>query len=757
LRGIRRLGDSFSSPSQRQSTLSPRFGSSITSEYANQIKIAIIAISTLLIYFNDFYLTGSEALSSNYYNYVVLIPLMSGYLIYRKRKILSAILQNRDETYFNFNVAAGLGSLAVSVVLYMYGAVTSSPEDYHLISLEIFLGAAILLLFNRQTLKILLLPILLISAALPSAVEFGLSYWYQMAYLSAIPAAFVLKHLGLPVTSDLSNPLGPAIDITTSKGTSLPFVVSVASSGIYSLVGATLFFAFLGYIAKGPTWKKVVIFLSAYPLLLAVNIVREVILVSAAYLWGFAAFNAFHATSGIVLVFILTFFLLIIGERAFKLQIIPAKTILKYCSLCPDQFRNRSKFCANCGRFLGYSNNRLHSKDFLPAVAVCLVVLIFFTRLVPSVAVANAPTNTPLNHITDQSALNFLPKISGWNLKYQGVDYGYVEALSADAALAYDYASSQNSSLVINAEVLITSEVHIPQTSLISHCIKYFGATCATFYVQAEDVELLDQPPLVGQFMVFTYEPSYSEPTALIYWQEPALFNLGSSYETRMVQVQLLVPMSTLYGAHVINSQKNYTAAESFLLPLAIQTAKAWAPQGAISGLTNGVKKWSADVIFVAMLPSIAVWGIEKTESIKRWRTRRASDFLSQGTNSVTSPLTESMRDLLETIGITGARIRGAKKIMRKMTLREIVSSYKSMTGKEISFPDALTALTYAEYFGLAKRVIVDESDEPVLCWRFGTTLSNSQHASQDSKHGESKKKKKPGGLIPLISRIFTK
>lgn len=712
-----------SSPSYRSSRhlgLSPSLGSSITSQYATEIKIAIITISTVLIYFKDMYLIGSEALASNYYNYVVLIPFLSGYLIYRKRKVLSAVLPLRDETRFNINLAAGFGALVICIVLYMYGALTSSPEDYHLISLQIFLGASFLLLFNRQTLKLLLVPILLISTALPSAIEFGLSYWYQMAYLSAAPAVFLLKHVGLPVTFDVSNPVGPSIELRTSNGDVLSFIVSVASSGIYSLIGATVFFAFVGYIAMGSVWKKIALFLSAYPLLLVVNIVREVILVSAAYWWGEAAFNAFHATSGIVLVFILTFILLVVADRAFKLQIVPYRSVLKYCSVCSEQFRSKNRFCSNCGRFFGNLGNRLTSKDFFPVVAIGLMVLIFFSSLVPAVAVADAPTNTPLDSINATNAVYFLPQVSGWRLSYSGIDDVVMKALDADAALQFQYSATNNSQVFVNAEVQITSEVHIPQTSLISHCIAY-GYTCTTFYVLPEDVVLLDNPPVVGQFMAFKYAQINPDPVALIYWQEPAVFNLGSTYDTRTVQVQLAADMVLLSQQGLVKNATDYKGAENLLLPLATATAKYWAPQGAISGLTVGLKKWGVVIMGVSVIPAVLMVGKDQLMSYRKFGQRRIKSNGSVLAKSavIRSSLPEGMQSFLDCLHEIFEYSSNKKEDLTKgsMTLQEIASSYTRVTGSEISFADALTAMTYAEHLGIARKNVVDRLDEPVLVW----------------------------------------
>lgn len=689
---------------------SPSIVGSFLNEYAIQIKITIIAIATILIYFKDIYITGVEALSSDYYNYVVLIPILSGYLIYRKRKMLAAVLPVRDEHGNEINIATGLGALVVCIILYMYGAVTSSPEDYHLISLQIFLGASVLLLFNRQTLRILLLPIILISAALPSIIESGLSYWNDMAFLSAYPAAAILRFFGLNVSTTVTG-VGPSINVITSNGNTLSFVVSVASSGIYSLVGASLFFAFVGYIAKGELWKKITLFICAYPLLLAVNIARESILVSVAFFFGQSVFEAFHATSGIVLVFILTFILLVVGERLFKLQIIPSSHVTRYCSLCAEQFKNRNGFCANCGRFLNNKLTRIQSKDFISFVAIVLVVLVFFSPIIPSITVADAPIKTSLNSINSQNALHFLPQVKGWNLTFIQMDSEVVSALRADAAMDYEY-TSVNNSVIVNAVVQITSEIHIPQTSLQYNCLA-FRFSCANFYVYPEDVELVDQPPLVGQFMVFQDKQTFgSEVEALFYWQENALFNLSSSYATRVVQVQLIASMRVLTQSGIIRNANDYTGAENYLLPLAKATAEYWSAKGSSGNLTFGVKHWSSSVVAIAVLPSVILIGKDGIRRLERFRRR---DKLRK--TIIYPNLSLDLRELLDQLHNFQLE-QNKKDASTGMTLEKIISSYKARTEKEITFLDALTAMTYAENIGIARKRISDINDEPILTWK---------------------------------------
>ncbi len=130
------------------------------------IKITVIVLSTLIIFFQDIYVIGSDALASDYFNYVLIIPLLSLYLVYRKRQVLSALLPHIDDEGRGYlNYILGASGLAVSLIVYLYGAYTSFPLDYHLIALQIYLLSGILLLFNRQVLKIVAFPILLISTS----------------------------------------------------------------------------------------------------------------------------------------------------------------------------------------------------------------------------------------------------------------------------------------------------------------------------------------------------------------------------------------------------------------------------------------------------------------------------------------------------------------------------------------------------------------------------------------------------------------
>jgi exosortase/archaeosortase family protein len=680
-----------------------------------QVKIAILAAATILIYFQDLYITGSEALASDYYNYVLVIPVLAGYLIYRKRRVLAAVLPVRDDaaTGGYQNLAAGISALAVSVIMYLYGSVTSSPENFHLISLEIFLAAAVLLLFNRQTLRILLVPIFLVTAALPAAISFGLSYWIYMSWLSAIPAFEFFKIIGLHATLGTST-VGPAITISSASGSAYTFVVGVASSGIYSVVGATLFFAFVGYIAKGALWKKIALFVVAYPLLILVNVAREIVIISAAYEWGLAAFNVFHETSGIVLIFILVFLMLVLGQRAFNLEIFPTRSLLKYCSLCKDQLKARQTFCVSCGRFLGDTVAKFTNRDSLSILAIALIVILFSSSLIPKVSVASAPTNTALDSINSQNALTFLPTIPGWSLTYIGQDSYSRNALEADAYMLFTYASENASAPTqVTAVVQISAQTHTPETSLQFHPLN-FGLQTAQFYVQPEDVQLLDQPSIVGQYMVCLGAECGPYPFALMYWQEPALFNIGGYYDTRTIQVQLRQFTTNFVAEGVLRNASDYQGAERLLMPLAEATAKYWAPQGATSYLTLGVKKWGLPAIGLAIFPAALFIGIETMRNSSS--LRRKWWFLAKSQEKLTTNVGSLGEQSSAVLGFLRKKMMAESKSANDLD-RKIITVGEIIGVGQFTESDVVTALTYAEHLGVAKKLIVDDNNEPVQKW----------------------------------------
>ena len=121
-----------------------------------------------------------------------------------------------------------------------------------------------MLLFNRETMKQLLFPIVFLFFLMPLPSEIIYNIGAQLSILSSNLAFMMLQILGLPVS--MSSEYGtPAIILTQEAGTQISFTVDLACSGIYSLLGFFIFAIFLAYIVRDKTWKKGSILLLGIP------------------------------------------------------------------------------------------------------------------------------------------------------------------------------------------------------------------------------------------------------------------------------------------------------------------------------------------------------------------------------------------------------------------------------------------------------------------------------------------------------------
>lgn len=714
-------GKSLGSPNRTGSTtsLSQSFAK-VTRDYSIAIRAAIIAYAVIAIFLRDIYTVGADAIGSDYYNYVLVIPFLSAYLIYRERHLLAAVMTQRDDDrYSGLNTAVGVSALAVAVIVYLYGSGTTYTLDYHILALEIFVGASVLLLFNRRSLRLLGVPMLLFLAALPYLTEFGLSFWLAMSWLSVIPAQWILAHVvGLNVVVTLPSPNIPTLTLTTSSGIVDNFAIGVASSGVYSVAGFVLIIAFLGYIARGSLWKKVLLFVIAFPLLLVVNILREVILVGAANLWGVYAFNIFHATSGIVLVFIVTFALLVIGDRVLKLDFFPARRRPLPCALCDDERKREGyNFCANCGRFLKNASRKFSSADAAALAAILIVTLVLVATLAPAVTSATAPTKVPIQTISGSAADSLLPQIHGWNLTFVERDTYVQDALEQDAALVYTYsnftATNQNGSsksvdpIVINVAIQVAAgAMHTPEASLISYPV-LFGRSGVDVLTD-NGIQVSTQPYLLGKYFVYQQKGST---VAYIYWITRAAFSFGSYSDFRNVEISVWQNTTTLAQQGAIPSATDLSAIQQLLLPLARTIALFWQPLSSDSTVQLIFAKWSEPLLGLAVLPAFVVGG----RSLAR-RSGRDRGALARGLTGENRSFLESAKQARR---IEGVRFMGKVKKVGWPTVERILSVHEARTGEAISPLEATKRLTFLEHVGLVRSAIVpDASGEPLQVWK---------------------------------------
>ncbi len=475
--------------------------------------------------------------------------------------------------------------------------------------------------------------------------------------------------------------------------------MGVASSGIYSVVGFTLFALFVAYIAKGSILRRVVLFGLGFPILLLLNIARLVIIIGAANYLGITAFNIFHFTSGIVLVFVVTLVLLAVGDKFFKLQFFSPSQKVKPCPYCKQEYGLGHSFCLNCGRFYHSSKSSFSKHVLISFLTIALVLVIFLSSLTPAVAAAETPGSVNLTSLTPQSEMSLLPQVHGWNLSFVFRDTQIEEILQQDAALQYAY-TSLNSSGGSNAQLIVTvqisSTIHTPEDSLIQQPLLRGESPVTVF--EDRDVQILSSPPLAGRMFIYN-SPGTNDTIADFYWNLRSIFNFGSYSDFRNVQIGIVTSTSNLAAWGIIHNATDFDGVTKFYLPFAQYIAKFWESQSTTSLLAAGIKQWFSPLLVIAISPSAIFFGLSLY-----WRKKDSK--LKLGSYRDLYP---KDKQLFEAVSLASKE--------KLSTLDNILTRYTQMSNKEMSPSDVYLSLVYAEKLGFVKRVFEDSEGLPIQVW----------------------------------------
>jgi exosortase len=253
----------------------------------------------ILLIIGAFYLPIFQALFDTwmidpYYSHGFIVPLISGYIIWKKRKHL--VQSDKD-----FTVGAAL--LAAGLAVYGYGIINKSLFVSAL-SFLIVLSGYILSFYGRKNLQRLLFPIAFLLFMIPTPYQDYASTYLQS--VTASSSASMLRVFGIPVVNNGSQ---------LSLGTETIFVIGDPCSGLRTMLALFALAAVFAYIIEGSAWKRWVIFLFALPIALAANILRVVLILSIAYYYGEElAMTVFHDFSSIFLFLVAFIFLIVISR-----------------------------------------------------------------------------------------------------------------------------------------------------------------------------------------------------------------------------------------------------------------------------------------------------------------------------------------------------------------------------------------------------------------------------------------------------------
>jgi len=676
-----------------------RLNEADTNLKTNGLYILTAASTTLIIlivYSRDLAIIAKEALRNEALSHILLIPFLAGFLFCLKRDMVKATLalhRHLEKGKINIEEIIGVSLCLVAFLTYWYGSYTFHPLEYHLLSLPIFLVGVTMILFNLKTVIALIYPIVFLFFLVPPPTELTYYLGGALANFNTQASHIILKSLGLPVT--LSSSYGPpTLTLTTSLGNPTSFTIDLPCSGIYSLIGFTVFTVFLAFITSTTPMRKTGVLLLGFVILDFLNITRITAVISAAYLFGEQlAMALFHTLAGFLLIFIGIIITLFVAEKIFNVQILPTRKELPQCPECEKRSTFQS-FCLNCGNLRNSSGvqiSKLFIAKILLLVLGCFIASISINA--PTFAIAQGPIDITSNPTLENST-NIFPQIPGYNLAFLYRDTDFERTAHQDASLVYAYfpTTRNNTKSTIFATIGVAdsiSNLHSWEVCLISMQIAR-GQYPLVSVLDQRDIQLLPEVPLIARYLVFESPQKYTQVT--LYWYEKATFRTGISVASKYVRISLIILTQT---------GTPYERYKDELLDVGRQTASHWEPLKNQSLISLGIP---AQQILLAS--SIAFVAFTKTaqstyEKMKRTNNQKIfQNFASQREKLILQTIQELAQE------------------EKKMETREIKTAIEKKLGESLELEDLSNILNKLEEYGFIRKDIASVENRPKMIWK---------------------------------------
>ncbi len=247
------------------------------------LKSAIIVACLVILYFSVLQGLVSDWLRLPDFSHGFLIPIVSFYFVYERRKELSAL--NRSSNWI------GLPLFLFGIVLLLLGNLATEYFTMRF-SILVVLGGVILFLLGREFFKTLLFPIVFLIFMIPIPSVLMDRITFPMQLFASKVAAKSLYLVGIPALREGN--------IILLANTSLE--VAEACSGIRSLISLLALSVVFAYFSQKTTLKRVLLVLSTFPIAIIANAARVTGTGILAHHYGDkVAQGFFHGFSGWIL------------------------------------------------------------------------------------------------------------------------------------------------------------------------------------------------------------------------------------------------------------------------------------------------------------------------------------------------------------------------------------------------------------------------------------------------------------------------
>lgn len=252
-------------------------------DWRTLIPIAICAAILVWLYTPTFlWWYNNWMLKESYYSHGLLVPLVSGAIIWMRREQLSSIPVRGFAAGFLFLIP-----LLLCVVVISWAG-PSSPLG---LSFPFVLAGMILVLFGPALLKDLRFPLgyLFFMCVLPGFLLVKASFRIQM--LSTIVSTVMLRMVGLHAVRE-----GAAITLP-----SVEVLVGAPCSGFRLLISMFALAVLFVYLIDGPRWGKFTLLVLTLPLSVVLNSFRITLIALVGQFFGTNAMHGFHDWSGYIM------------------------------------------------------------------------------------------------------------------------------------------------------------------------------------------------------------------------------------------------------------------------------------------------------------------------------------------------------------------------------------------------------------------------------------------------------------------------
>jgi exosortase A len=255
------------------------------------IKLATITAVLVLLYAPVMRMLVFDWFHLEEFSHGFLIPLVSLYFVYERRKQISALTPS--------GTRVGVAWLVLGLLLLFFGKLAVEWFTMEL-SLLIVIAGIILYLLGIEMFKTVFFPLafLIFMIPLPSLILQKITFPMQL-FASRVAAASI-DMVGIPVLRE-----GNIIRLANTH-----LEVAEACSGITSLISLLAVSVVFAYFTQRQMWKRGLLVLSTLPIAIVANAVRiSVTAILTQYYGPSAAEGFFHGFSGWIL-FVVTFLFL---------------------------------------------------------------------------------------------------------------------------------------------------------------------------------------------------------------------------------------------------------------------------------------------------------------------------------------------------------------------------------------------------------------------------------------------------------------